>query len=118
MIFIKLWPSAPNIIATDTNFKIFDAYYRKPNSEEITGKIFTTVKKIIENNDANEKKEFKLKDGYNNELSYSKFIENYYDDLEIKETQEHNIKLLRKKYEKEKIYLEKNKLFRKKNKLN
>nr|WP_242450662.1 hypothetical protein [Borrelia miyamotoi] len=63
LIFIKLWPSAPNIIATDTNFKIFDAYYRKPNSEEITGKIFTTVKKIIENNDANEKKEFKLKDG-------------------------------------------------------
>ncbi|AGT27338.1 NFACT RNA binding domain-containing protein [Borrelia miyamotoi] len=107
LIFIKLWPSAPNIIATDTNFKILDAYYRRPNSGEITGKIFTTVKKIIENKDANEKKEVKLKDGYNNKLSYSKFIENYYDDLEIKETQAHNIKLLRKKYEKEKMNLEK-----------
>ncbi|BCR20954.1 hypothetical protein BmIO_00342 [Borrelia miyamotoi] len=80
-----------------TNFKILDAYYRRPNSGEITDKIFTTVKKIIENNDADEKKEVKLKDGYNNELSYSKFIENYYDDLEIKETQAHKIKILRKK---------------------
>ena len=55
-IFIKLWPSAPNIIVTDTNFKIFDVYYRRPNSDEITGEIFTTVKKIIENNTINEKK--------------------------------------------------------------
>ncbi|AAX16860.1 NFACT RNA binding domain-containing protein [Borrelia hermsii] len=106
-IFIKLWPSSPNIIVTDANFKILDAYYRRPNSKEITGEIFTKVKEIIENNDITDKNEVNLKDGYNNELSYSEFIENYYDDLEIKETQAQNIELLKKKYEKEKINLEK-----------
>ncbi|UPA12026.1 NFACT RNA binding domain-containing protein [Borrelia venezuelensis] len=106
-IFIKLWPSSPNIIATDANFKILDAYYRKPRSKEITGEIFTKAKEIIENNDITDKKEVKLKDGYNNEISYSEFIENYYDNLEIKETQAHNIELLKQKYEKEKINLEK-----------
>ncbi|UPA16213.1 NFACT family protein [Borrelia coriaceae] len=106
-IFIKLWPSSPNIIATDTNFKIFDAYYRRPNSKEITGERFIKAKEIIENDDITDKKEAKLKDGYKNEISYSEFIENYYEDLETTETQEHNVKQLRKKYEKEKINLEK-----------
>ncbi|BCR21781.1 NFACT RNA binding domain-containing protein [Borrelia sp. HM] len=105
-IFIKLWPSSPNIIVTDTNFKIFDAYYRRPNSNEITGEIFTTVKKIIENNTINEKKEVKLKNEYNPQLSYSEFIEKYYDNLEIKEIQAHNTELLKQRYEKEKIHLE------------
>ncbi|WP_024653921.1 NFACT RNA binding domain-containing protein [Borrelia persica] len=105
-IFIKLWPSSPNIIVTDSNLKILDAYYRRPKSQEITGKIFIKVKKIIENNDINDKTKVKLKDEYNNELPYSQFIENYYYNLEIKETKTHNIELLNKKYEQEKTNLE------------
>ncbi|AYE36225.1 hypothetical protein DB313_01780 [Borrelia turcica IST7] len=105
-IFIKLWPSAPNIIATDINLKILDAFYRRPKSSEITGEIFTKIQEITENNNK-QKKEVNLKDEYDNESSYSEFIENYYSNLEAKETHEHNTELLRKKYEKEKINLEK-----------
>ncbi|APR64825.1 DUF814 domain-containing protein [Borrelia anserina] len=107
LIFIKLWPSSPNIIATDTNLKILDAYYRRPKSREVTGEIFTKVKEIIENNNITDKQEVKLKDGYNNKLPYCEFIENYYEDLETKEIQANNTELLIRKYEKEKITLEK-----------
>ncbi|ACH93298.1 NFACT RNA binding domain-containing protein [Borrelia duttonii] len=105
-IFIKLWASSPNIIVTDTNFKILDAYYRRPKSKEITGEIFTKAKKIIENNDITEKKEVKLKNEYDNKLPYSTFIENYYDNLKIKETKTHNTEMFNKTYEQEKINLE------------
>ncbi|UER67528.1 NFACT family protein [Borrelia sp. BU AG58] len=106
-IFIKLWPSSPNIIATDKIFKILDTFYRRPKSREITGEIFTKVLEIIANNNAAQKIEARLKDGYNNQSSYSEFIEDYYSNLEAKENEELNTKLFRKKYEKEKINLEK-----------
>ena len=106
-VFIKLWPSSPNIIVTDTNFKILDTFYRRPKSNEITGEIFTKIQEIIANNSAVQKREVKLKDGYNSQSSYSEFIENYYDEIETKETEKFNAELLRKKYEKEKINLEK-----------
>ncbi|UGQ16035.1 NFACT family protein [Borrelia sp. RT5S] len=106
-VFIKLWPSSPNIIVTDTNFKILDTFYRRPKSNEITGEIFTKIQEIIANNSAVQKREVKLKDGYNSQFSYSEFIENYYDEIETKETEKFDAELLRKKYEKEKINLEK-----------
>ncbi|WP_445435933.1 NFACT RNA binding domain-containing protein [Candidatus Borreliella tachyglossi] len=106
-LFIKLWPSSPNIIATDTNFKILDAYYRRPSSKEITGEIFKKAKELIENNNTIQKKSVTLKDGYNSQLSYSEFIENYYDNLETIETKTHNRELLIKKYEQAKTNLKK-----------
>ncbi|WKC57909.1 NFACT family protein [Borrelia sp. P9F1] len=106
-IFIKLWPASPNIIVTDTNFKILDTFYRRPKSRETTGETFAKIKEIIGNNGTTQKGEVKLKDGYHNQSSYSEFIENYYDELETKETEKFNAALLRKKYEKEKINLEK-----------
>ncbi|AJA90171.1 ferrous iron transporter A [Borreliella chilensis] len=109
ILFIKLWPSSPNIIATNPNFKILDAYYRRPKIKEITGEIFLKAKEIYESNKMSDKKIMGLKEGYNNinHTSYSEFLEDYYESLsnKIKET---NIKeLLIEKYKKELIVLEK-----------
>ncbi|WP_373584791.1 NFACT RNA binding domain-containing protein [Borreliella afzelii] len=109
ILFIKLWPSSPNIIATNQNFKILDAYYRRPKIKETTGEIFLKAKEIHESNKMSDKKIMGLKEEYNNasHTSYSEFLENYYESLsnQIKET---NIKeLLIEKYKKELIVLEK-----------
>ncbi|APS98555.1 hypothetical protein Bmayo_01710 [Borreliella mayonii] len=109
ILFIKLWPSSPNIIATNSNLKILDAYYRRPKIKEITGEIFFKAKEIHENNKMSDKKIMYLKEEYNNTsyTSYSEFLENYYESLsnQIKKT---NIKeLLIEKYKKELIVLEK-----------
>lgn len=109
ILFIKLWPSSPNIIATNSNFKILDAYYRRPKIKETTGEIFLKAKEIHESNKMSDKKIMELKEEYNNTsyTSYSEFLENYYESLndQIKKT---NIKeLLIEKYKKELIVLEK-----------
>ncbi|WKC77910.1 NFACT family protein [Borreliella turdi] len=109
ILFIKLWPSSPNIIATTPNFKILDVYYRRPKIKETTGEIFLKAKEIHESNKISDKKIMGLKEEYNNAsyTSYSEFLENYYESLsnQIKKT---NIKeLLIQKYEKELIVLEK-----------
>ncbi len=46
ILFIKLWPSSPNIIATNQNFKILDAYYR--NYESLSNQIKeTNIKELL-----------------------------------------------------------------------
>ncbi|SCW31565.1 Predicted component of the ribosome quality control (RQC) complex, YloA/Tae2 family, contains fibronectin-binding (FbpA) and DUF814 domains [Borreliella japonica] len=109
ILFIKLWPSSPNIIATNSNFKILDAYYRRPKIKETSGEIFLKAKEIHESNKISDKKIMNLKEEYSNAnfTSYSEFLENYYESLnnQIKKT---NIKeLLIEKYKKELIFLEK-----------
>ncbi|WKC88022.1 NFACT family protein [Borreliella japonica] len=109
ILFIKLWPSSPNIIATNSNFKILDAYYRRPKIKETSGEIFLKAKEIHESNKISDKKIMNLKEEYSNAnfTSYSEFLENYYESLnnQIKKT---NIKeSLIEKYKKELIVLEK-----------
>ncbi|WNY65807.1 NFACT family protein [Borreliella andersonii] len=103
ILFIKLWPSSPNIIATNSNFKILDAYYRRPKIKETTGEFFLKAKEIHESNKMTDKKIMDLKEEYNNTsyTSYSEFLENYYESLDA-QIKKNNIKeLLIEKYKKE-----------------
>ncbi len=109
ILFIKLWPSSPNIIATNQNFKILDAYYRRPKAKETTGETFLKAKEIHESNTMPDKKIMSLKEEYDNtsHKSYSEFLENYYESLS-NQIKKNNIKeLLIEKYKKELIILEK-----------
>lgn len=109
ILFIKLWPSSPNIIATNQNFKILDAYYRRPKAKETTGETFLKAKEIHESNTMPDKKIMGLKEEYDNtsHKSYSEFLENYYESLS-NQIKKNNIKeLLIEKYKKELIALEK-----------
>ncbi|WP_301409676.1 NFACT family protein [Borreliella tanukii] len=103
ILFIKLWPSSPNIIATNSNLKILDAYYRRPKIKETSGEIFLKAKEIQESNKMSDKKIMGLKEEYNNATytSYSEFLENYYESLS-NQIKKNNIKeLLIEKYKKE-----------------
>lgn len=109
ILFIKLWPSSPNIIATNQNFKILDAYYRRPKAKETTGETFLKAKEIHESNTMPDKKIMGLKEEYDNtsHKSYSEFLENYYESLS-NQIKKNNIKeSLIEKYKKELIALEK-----------
>ncbi|WNY60152.1 NFACT family protein [Borreliella bissettiae] len=109
ILFIKLWPSSPNIIATNSNFKILDAYYRRPKIKETTGEIFLKAKEIHESNKTTDKKIMGLKEEYNNAsyTSYSEFLENYYESLNDQIKKTNTKELLIEKYKKELIVLEK-----------
>ncbi|MBB6208055.1 NFACT RNA binding domain-containing protein [Borreliella lanei] len=109
ILFIKLWPSSPNIIATNSNFKILDAYYRRPKIKEKTGEIFLKAKEINESNKMSDKKIMGLKEEYNNNnyTSYSEFLENYYESLNDQIKKTNGKELLIEKYQKELIALEK-----------
>jgi len=39
-LFLRLWGGAGNIIATDENYSILDAFYRRPKRGEVSGKHF------------------------------------------------------------------------------
>ncbi len=95
ILFIKLWPSSPNIIATNQNFKILDAYYRRPKAKETTGETFFKAKEIHESNKMSDKKIMGLKEEYDNtsHKSYSEFLENYYESLS-NQIKKNNIKEL------------------------
>ncbi|MCD2400732.1 NFACT family protein [Borreliella bissettiae] len=109
ILFIKLWPSSPNIIATNSNFKILDAYYRRPKIKETTGEVFSKAKEIHESNKMTDKKIMGLKEEYNNTsyTSYSEFLENYYESLNDQIKKTNTKELLIEKYKKELIVLEK-----------
>ncbi|MGP1587170.1 MAG: NFACT RNA binding domain-containing protein [Treponemataceae bacterium] len=55
-MFVRLWSNAANIILTNEDFVIQDAFYRRPKKNEITGSIFD-LPKINE-----QTKEFKIRD--------------------------------------------------------
>jgi len=40
-MFIKLWSGAANVLLTDENLCILDAFYRRPKRKEVSGGIFT-----------------------------------------------------------------------------
>ncbi len=39
-MFVRLWSGSANIIVTDENLKILDVFYRRPNKDEVGGKLF------------------------------------------------------------------------------
>lgn len=43
-MFIKLWSGAANVLLTDENLCILDAFYRRPKRKEVSGGIFTLPK--------------------------------------------------------------------------
>lgn len=73
LLFIRLWSNAANIIATDTDLLIIDAFYRRPAKNEVSGRAFTLPEP------AAPAKEFSIREGWDpQEMSLNRFIEHHY----------------------------------------
>lgn len=128
-LFIRLWSGSANIILTDENMLIIDAFYRRPKKNEITGAVFSLSdivkepdikpnKKTETKTDTKTDKKYELRNFDEllkqssemilnsdlNQLSLSEKIEIYYD---LSEKNEVSLESLQEKAQK---YFEKNEL--------
>jgi predicted ribosome quality control (RQC) complex YloA/Tae2 family protein len=78
-IYIRLWGGASNIVVTDQNQNILDAFYRRPGQNEISGGIYFPD----ENNDVNKKpsKVYEIRE-HDTNLNFNEVIENFYREIE------------------------------------
>ncbi len=72
-LYIRLWSGAANIILTDTNNNIIDAFYRRPRKGEISGAQFELP------SPPKNQKEYEIRE-YDKSLSFNEAIEKWYID--------------------------------------
>ncbi len=80
VLWVRLWSGAANIIATDSEQKILDAFYRRPKRGETSGSVFT----LPENKGNSSGKVFEIRD-YDSSQSFNNFIDEYYSHVEENE---------------------------------
>ena len=78
-IYIRLWGGASNIIVTDKDHTILDAFYRRPKQNEVSGGVYFPEESVPDKNKSN--KVFEIRD-YNTSKSFNEFIENNYRGIE------------------------------------
>ncbi|MCF6336104.1 MAG: NFACT RNA binding domain-containing protein [Spirochaetales bacterium] len=78
-LYIRLWGGASNIIATDSDHNILDAFYRRPRQNEITGGIYFPEEKTITKHGSSGT--FDIRE-YDKSKSFNEFIEKFYRNLE------------------------------------
>ncbi len=78
-IYIRLWGGASNIIVTDKDHTILDAFYRRPKQNEVSGGVYFPEESIPDKNKSD--KVFEIRD-YNTSKSFNEFIENNYREIE------------------------------------
>jgi len=88
LLFIRLWGGAGNIIATDREHIILDAFYRRPKRNEISGEYFNP-QELIESTKSvkpsgGKQKEFSIRE-YPESMDFNQCIEQEYFDRELKE---------------------------------
>ncbi len=81
-LYIRLWGGNSNIIATDSEGMILDAFYRRPGKNEQSGGIFT-----LPVNEKHNSGKFSIRE-YPESEDFNSFIDRYYTDLETSETRE------------------------------
>ncbi len=79
-LWIRLWGGAANIIATDEDDTIIDAFYRRPKREEVSGATFNPVKTFDQYKQGS-KRTYEVRD-FPGEGSLNRRVEAYYADLE------------------------------------
>ncbi len=77
VLWIRLWGPASNILLTDENGTVLDAFYRRPKQKEVSGEVYAPVLQPA-------RKEYGVRP-YPTEESFSDFIEQYYRDREEEE---------------------------------
>jgi predicted ribosome quality control (RQC) complex YloA/Tae2 family protein len=97
-LYIRLWGGNANIIASDSENRILDAFYRRPGKDEQSGSILTIPEKKSH-------KEFKVRE-YPSDQDFNTFIDRYYSDIERNETIERLKNRLNILLNKKAIYLE------------
>jgi len=78
-IYIRLWGGASNIIVTDIDHTILDAFYRRPKQNEVSGGIYFPEETVPGKNKSD--KVFEIRE-YNINKSFNEFIENNYREIE------------------------------------
>ena len=78
-LYIRLWGGNANIIASDSEDTILDAFYRRPGKKEQSGSIFVLPSR--ENRNINK---FSVRD-YPDTTDFNNFIDNYYQEIENRE---------------------------------
>ncbi len=78
-LYIRLWGGNANIIASDSEDIILDAFYRRPGKKEQSGSIFVLPSR--ENRNINK---FSVRD-YPDTADFNSFIDSYYQEIENRE---------------------------------
>lgn len=76
-LYFKLWSGAANIILTDSENKIIDAFYRRPKKKEITGEFFCEASPLSEEEIRARLAKFEVRN-YDNAISFNEFIDEAY----------------------------------------
>ncbi len=78
-LYIRLWSNAANIIATESDSKILDAFYRRPNKSEVSGALFHVQPAEITDK---ARMRFPVRESYRavaQKMSFNEFIDSDYE---------------------------------------
>ncbi len=81
-LYLRMWGGAANIIATDTDHSILDAFYRRPKRKEISGEYFNPYELIESTKNgstsgAEKSRQFTVRE-YPASMSFNEFVEQEY----------------------------------------
>lgn len=96
-LYLRLWGGALNLIATDVEGIILDAFYRRPKRGEVTGEVFRPEEAVGGHSQAPDPDRFQLRD-LPGEGSYQERLAGYYRDLERSVGREEDRRRLRDAY--------------------
>lgn len=95
-LYIRLWGGAANIIATDPEHTILDAFFRRPARGEVSGAQYDPREQIRSTRDSGQQeKRFEVRDYSRDQMSFNRYIEQEYHRREL----EAECKRLREKAE-------------------
>lgn len=77
-LYARFWSGASNIIVTDTNNKIIDAFYRRPAKKEISGEIFPEESPLPQTEISARLKKFPVRN-YETTLSFNEYIDSSFE---------------------------------------
>ncbi len=88
-LYLRLWGGNPNILATDSEGIILDAFFRRPGKGEISGKAYKPEDQItsasgLSNKPSGKEKIFEIRN-WDGEGSFNAFIEKFYKSREDEE---------------------------------
>jgi predicted ribosome quality control (RQC) complex YloA/Tae2 family protein len=106
-LFLRLWGGAANVIATDTGQRIIDAFYRRPNRNEVSGEVYDPEAQIEAGGKRRSKKddEFTVRP-YPENSSFNAAIEEEYRLKELREERDRLRKSAEAKLAKERSKIE------------
>lgn len=111
ILFLRLWGGAGNIIATDDQYTILDAFYRRPKRGEVSGESFHPEELIQKaaSGKTGVQRVFEIRP-YSPEEGFNRTVEREYLNIQQSEQLEHLEKKARDLIEKQQVLFEQKKL--------